>query len=261
MKKSIIITISATLLLAIALSVYLLIGCQKNVEPINSANISILINELHDAESKEDIEIAITNIFDKIGIGEDVQGSLYSDYELTTDQIIELSEIQSEYKKGNAYDKTIEEIYYRLKLFSDSISKLTNNYWLLSGNLEETLIELQSSAQMALKNVDDPNNSLLMIIYSKDGQILDDIVVYDSTTVLSPIQFFLFYLWTYETFGKTLKSAQMTGCQTACLAGGAVCCGLCAISILGTPICCAACAEAAWLCFSTCPLHEGGSLN
>lgn len=37
MKKPIIITISATLLLAIALSVYLLGGCQKNVEPINLA--------------------------------------------------------------------------------------------------------------------------------------------------------------------------------------------------------------------------------
>jgi len=262
MKKIIIIASSAILLLAIALSVYLMNGCQKNVEPLsNNTNINTLINDLEDAETQKEIETVIASILNKIGIGEDIQNSIYSDYSLTSDQITELSDIQLDYKKGNTYNKTIEDIYTGLVIYSDTVSHLTNNYWVLSGSLEETLIELQRSAQEALNNIDDPNNSLLMVIYSKDGQILDDIIEYKTTTVLSPVQFFLFYIWTHKAYGETLKSVEMTGCQAACLAGGTVCCGLCIISIFGNAPCCAACAFSAWMCFSTCPLHEGGSGN
>lgn len=191
------------------IAVFLLAGCNKeDVATRDVIKTDQIVQHLNNAETPEEIKDVIAQIMEKTGIGKDVEGSMYTGYTLSEEQADELSNAQVLYNSNDPeYNKTILDLYTSLKMYSDTIAQLTNNDWILAGNLDETLNELQSVSGTALNNPEDPNNALVMIINSKNGQ-LPVAINMDSATRLSPVQSYLFYLWTNENFGEYTKSSQ-----------------------------------------------------
>lgn len=174
--------------------------------------ISTIVADLATAESQDEAVAAITNLIKKTGVGTDVRGSRYAAY-ILDDHIQQLAQAQLQFLNGQ-YDSSVGDLFADLK-------EAENEDWQLQVNLDEALQQLRDRATAALRDPEQPNRALLLVITAEGPQIPESISVYDASSVLSPVQEVLLTIWLDNEFGKvtlekTMDSANLKFCFLQC---------------------------------------------
>lgn len=200
MKTKIYISMAVTVLIAIA-TFFWFQSCRKSIGSVEPLSTKHIIKELTEANTPEKAETAITHLFEKVGIGIENKNSDFEQFKINFELLSSLAMAQSKFVNGNK-SVTIGQYYSLKSKAMDRIMIVSNNKFVFESTLNKSLQDLYKASIAAKKDIETPNNALLLTISSEKGEIPDQIIQCDSATILSPIQNFCYSLWIFNRYGQ-----------------------------------------------------------
>ena len=156
------------------------------------------------------MEVAIKHMSNKIGLSQDVGGSLYNNYNLSDENISLLSTFQLEYLTLDTFPKLNLKEQFQL-VISDLRTIMP---WRFE-DVESILMELKNSTNHALGDPEDPNNAFLIFSVIEDSIPSLSSISIDSTTTVSPVQFILTLIWLGNEYNSEITYRR---CGFKCIA-------------------------------------------
>jgi len=263
MKGKFIISLFSVVMI-VTTSILWLESCRKPVGSVEMLKTEEIIKELAVANTQEKAEVGINHLIEKIGIGITKENSDYEYYILDEGQIKDLATFQAGFVNGDT-SINIGTYYTIFSSYQDTLEQILKNEYVYNTTLSKTLKNLQMDAKVAMANLENPNNAMLGYIVSENGEIPNDIPLYDSTQIISPVQAFCLNIMTSNKYAeyvteKSTDGINLSGCEIGCIALGSVCSAMCsaATGFFGTAACIFGCTVATALCLEGCHDQGGG---
>lgn len=154
-----------------------------------------ILDELANSSNQQAVETAITHLLEKTGIGLPVKGSKYTEYVLPEEFVSELAQDHLAYLRG--------ELSQHWGRAFDLEKAVSDDEWTTAVEFEEAVASLQEQATAALATPEVPNSALLLAAVTNGTQVPATIPVFERADVISPIQEFMFEVWTsYQSDGE-----------------------------------------------------------
>ncbi len=191
-------------------------GCKSEniVTPVSSSSVSQIAIEIENANTQVKAVAIINKIIQKVGIGVSTSGSSYSSYTIPTQIINDLASYHVQYLAG--------EVFIPIGSYFDSVFVASPRTWRISGNKELIFSRLKEKGIAALNSPENPDNAILMLIYTINGLIPISIELMDTLATKSPLQNFLFGVWMLNEFKVEIESLSDIGTCESPIACGAV---------------------------------------
>lgn len=180
-----------------------------------------IVNELANARTQAEAELAITHLFEKTGVGMLIAGSKYQNYTVSDERLSILADSHLEFL-GGSNSISLDEAFNTLMGMTD--------IWQLNVDSDQVFTRLYLQASNALLDKEQPNNALLLAIVADESGIPNTIPGDTRTVFKSPLQAFLFGVWVDTEFenvsvdkGNLSPKECLKGCKAeffACFFGG-----------------------------------------
>ena len=180
-----------------------------------------IVDELANARTQAEAELAITHLLEKTGVGMPIAGSKYEHYTVSDERLSMLADSHLEFLRG-ANSISLDEAFNILMGMTD--------IWQLNVDSEQVFTRLYLQASNALLEREQSNNALLIAIVADESGIPNTIPDDTRTVFKSPLQAFLFGVWVDTEFenvtvekGNLSPKECLKGCKAeffSCFFGG-----------------------------------------
>lgn len=182
-------------LIALA-STAMIIECPEGPTETIDMTTEEVIEELGTSTTRQEAAASIRHLLLKTGVGTRDFRSQYSGFRLSHDQIDRLARAQLRFLRDSTRGATLAITYRSLLEAADA----TDDVLVLNVPLGRVMQTLSEQASEALNDPEHPNNALVLAIAAQDGRLPGPALDPEPETRRSPVQTFLFVLWTITEF-------------------------------------------------------------
>lgn len=150
-----------------------------------------IVDELANARTQAEAELAITHLLQKTGVGMPIAGSKYQNYTLSDERLSILADSHLEFL-GGSNSISLHEAFNTLMGMTDILQ--------FNVDSDQVFTRLDLQASNALLDKEQPNNALLLTIVADESGIPNTIPGDTRTVFKSPLQAFLFGVWVDTEF-------------------------------------------------------------